>query len=462
MWIAGFIGKCVAIQSDIDDIFCFRSAAKKVEEWQLSLQRNVVRTPFALNNDIDFESTEGLEVAMVVSITLRLSRRGPEATRELFDAIHSAHLQAAKVSIAGTSRARQLQTWTQQTPPRPFRTARSIARPSIAERCFTPSISARAAQKRPEHARPTLSDLPDKVDVSIGPAGRLSKVIPARSGSKITTRVGSSYAGTHTFSWMSSPSNVLIVKKARDHRATKAMARIIKHVRCTYPWLNIILERDVIESNDGDLASTFPELVSADPEQKTLLAQKTDFVITLGGDGSILHVSSLFDRDAVPPVLSFSMGTLGFLLPYDISGYKQAVEDMVQGNISLLLRMRLRQTSHRKDGEAFCQIQDRRQEGGCYDVHLMNEVTLHRGREPHMTKIDAYVDGQHLTQAISDGLIIATPTGSTAYSLSAGGPIVHPSVQSLVLTPICPRSLSFRTVLLPSDSVIQLKVSTQS
>ena len=303
-----------------------------------------------------------------------------------------------------------------------------------------------------------LSDLPDKVNVSVGPAGRLSKVIPARTGSKITTRVGSSYAGTHTFQWISPPSNVLIVKKERDQRATKAMSRIISHIRATYPWLNIILERQVIDSNDGDLASTFPELVSADPADKLMLAQKTDFVITLGGDGSILHVSSLFDRDAVPPVLSFSMGTLGFLLPYDISGYKEAIKDMVQGDISLLLRMRLRQTSHRRDGEAFCQIQDQRQGGGCYDVHLMNEVTLHRGREPHMTKIDAYVDGQHLTQAISDGLIIATPTGSTAYSLSAGGPIVHPSVQSLVLTPICPRSLSFRTVLLPSDSVIQLKV----
>lgn len=91
-------------------------------------------------------------------------------------------------------------------------------------------------------------------------------------------------------------------------------------------------------------------------------------------------------------------------------------------------------------------------------MNAMNEVSLHRGSSPHMTTIDAFVDSQHLTEAVADGLVVATPTGSTAYSLSAGGPIVHPSVQTMLLTPICPRSLSFRTVLLPSDVCIQLKV----
>jgi hypothetical protein len=103
----------------------------------------------------------------------------------------------------------------------------------------------------------------------------------------------------------------------------------------------------------------------------------------------------------------------------------------------------------------------------------MNEITLHRGRSPHLNIIDAYVDGQYLTEAVvcqpqlitqqlttfqSDGLIISTPTGSTAYSLSCGGPIVHPSVSSLLLTPICPRSLSFRSVVLPGSSRITLQV----
>lgn len=132
------------------------------------------------------------------------------------------------------------------------------------------------------------------------------------------------------------------------------------------------------------------------------------------------------------------------------------------------------------------------------DWQVMNEVALHRGSSPHLNTIDVFVDGQHLTEAVvrdssptfcsivhrflneglsiflqnifpspfffsiskSDGLIVSTPTGSTAYSLSAGGPIVHPSLSAIVLTPICPRSLSFRPLVFPSSSSITLRVRT--
>lgn len=96
------------------------------------------------------------------------------------------------------------------------------------------------------------------------------------------------------------------------------------------------------------------------------------------------------------------------------------------------------------------------------DWQVMNEVALHRGSSPHLNTVDAFVDGQHLTEAVSDGLIVSTPTGSTAYSLSAGGPIVHPSLSALVLTPICPRSLSFRPLVFPASSSITLRVGDRS
>ena len=99
----------------------------------------------------------------------------------------------------------------------------------------------------------------------------------------------------------------------------------------------------------------------------------------------------------------------------------------------------------------------------CYPGwQVMNEVSLHRGPSPHLNTIDVFVDGQHLTEAVCDGLIISTPTGSTAYSLSAGGPIVHPSLSAIVLTPICPRSLSFRPLVFPSSSSVTLRVCNSS
>ncbi|KAG8713531.1 NADH kinase pos5 [Ceratobasidium sp. 394] len=181
-----------------------------------------------------------------------------------------------------------------------------------------------------------------------------------------------------------------------------------------------------------------------------------DLIITLGGDGTILHASSLFNTGPVPPVLSFSMGTLGFLLPFHINSLPTALDDVFSGTATVLPRMRLACTFHDERGKL---IQDKT---GTAPLQVMNEITLHRGRSPHLTIIDAYVDDAHLTEAVSDGLIVSTPTGSTAYSLSCGGPIVHPSVRALVMTPVCPRSLSFRSLVLPSSSGIRLTISPKS
>ncbi|RUP47320.1 hypothetical protein BC936DRAFT_145861 [Jimgerdemannia flammicorona] len=150
-----------------------------------------------------------------------------------------------------------------------------------------------------------------------------------------------------------------------------------------------------------------------------------------------------------------------FILDKDIQHYAHALQDLIHGGVSLLLRMRLNCSLRTPDGTKI--VRDGMEVD---DYNIMNEVTLHRGRSPHLTAIDCFVDGQYLTDAVVCStclsLIVATPTGSTAYSLSAGGPIVHPSVQSLVMTPICPRSLSFRTVLLPTSASIQLRIGETS
>lgn len=158
--------------------------------------------------------------------------------------------------------------------------------------------------------------------------------------------------------------------------------------------MNVVLE----EANSHVLTSSpWADNISlVTSANRRLLCRKVDIVITLGGDGTILHASSLFDHSPVPPVLSFSMGTLGFLLPWHIDDFKSALRDLLESRVTLLLRMRLRQSIHQADGEEVG-------EGG--EIHLMNEVALHRGREPHMTTIDAFVDGRHLTQAIVSGAL---------------------------------------------------------
>ena len=95
-------------------------------------------------------------------------------------------------------------------------------------------------------------------------------------------------------------------------------------------------------------------------------------------------------------------------------------------------------------------------------IHALNEVHIHRGADPHLTVVDVLVNKRFLTEAVADGMIVSTPTGSTAYSLSAGGSIVHPLVPSLLLTPICPRSLSFRPLVLPAAVEIVLRLSKKN
>ncbi|KAF9456943.1 ATP-NAD kinase-like domain-containing protein [Collybia nuda] len=238
------------------------------------------------------------------------------------------------------------------------------------------------------------------------------------------------------------PKSILIVNKLRTQPVILAIDAFLEHVQRTYPGVRVFHE-DRPDIPHG-----------AEVWQPGANAQKIDLVVTLGGDGTILHASSLFSAGAVPPVLSFSMGTLGFLLPFHIDDFAKALESVYLGKATILNRMRLACTFYNEDFGKMGHDGD--------DWQVMNEIALHRGSSPHLNTIDIFVDGQHLTEAVSDGLIVSTPTGSTAYSLSAGGPIVHPSLSALVLTPICPRSLSFRPLVFPSSSVITLRIGDRS
>ncbi|CDS03136.1 hypothetical protein LRAMOSA00538 [Lichtheimia ramosa] len=278
-------------------------------------------------------------------------------------------------------------------------------------------------------------------------------LIKTRETSNILQVPGSTYGGKFTLDWTEQkPRNVLIIKKLNDVKTEKALLDVANWLHQEHPEFNLIVEPGVAEHFKEQL----PFVHVVPPDHKNEYTRVVDFAITLGGDGTLLHLASLFPK-AAPPVVSFSLGTLGFLMSFRLKHFRRVLNDMTAGKMSLMLRMRLFCSLHQPDGRRISV--DGKEVG---DRQVMNEVTLHRGRFPHLTSLGCFVDGEYLTECVADGLIVSTPTGSTAYSLSAGGPIVHPSVQSLVMTPICPRSLSFRTVLLPPSANIRLEVGDAS
>lgn len=199
-----------------------------------------------------------------------------------------------------------------------------------------------------------------------------------------------------------------------------------------------------------------PDLCWTSPEQ-------FDLVLTLGGDGTVLYTSWLFQR-IVPPILSFSLGSLGFLTNFSFASYKPHL-DRIMGDAGMRVNLRMRFTCtvyrashhlpHSKDQKPPVLV-----EGEQFQV--LNELVIDRGPSPYVSNLELYGDSELLTVVQADGCIISTPTGSTAYSLSAGGPLTHPSIPGILLTPICPHTLSFRPMVLSDTLLLKVCVPRSS
>ncbi|KAI2470811.1 ATP-NAD kinase [Annulohypoxylon bovei var. microspora] len=347
--------------------------------------------------------------------------------------------------------------------------------------------------------------------------------------STLPDRISPKYKDSATSSllslqWPEPPRNILIIPKLLAPEVTASAAAFAKHIHGEYPNLNLVFERRVASTIHESLP--FP-IYTSDPGQ---FPRKIDLVATLGGDGTILRAASLFSVHAsVPPILSFSMGTLGFLGEWKFEEYKRAWREVYmsgsrvavtdlqgphtqaaangraeedEGNLhsnwdgvrgksmgvtrssKILLRHRLKvgvydaagvnvneqlmPTSTAEPQQAT--PSDPQRTGGAAaaeqlasrQFHAVNELVIHRGPNPHLAIIDVYVNNHFLTEAVADGMLISTPTGSTAYSLSAGGSIMHPLVKTLLITPICARSLSFRPLGLPLNTKVVLRLSEKN
>jgi NAD+ kinase len=168
-------------------------------------------------------------------------------------------------------------------------------------------------------------------------------------------------------------------------------------------------------------------------------------VFVLGGDGTFLNAVRWIGNTSTP-VLGVKFGEVGFLADTTESRLTQAAESVLEGKFTTVARMRLLVTVLRGETETTRET-------------ILNDVVINRGALARLAHVQTYIDDQFLTEYRADGLIIATPTGSTAYSLAAGGPIVHPAVDSILLSPICPFTLTNRPLIVPADVCIKLKLA---
>jgi len=201
------------------------------------------------------------------------------------------------------------------------------------------------------------------------------------------------------------------------------------------------------------------------------LERSVDLVVCLGGDGTLCWAAGQF-RGAMPPVIAFAGGSLGFLTPFPMTEWMTALVPLLGANLRgqamQPVQIGCRTRFQVKLIRAGAAKED--QDGSVIDSELgsveaiqdspqaLNEVLVHRGTSSHLVKLEVLVNQKPITMVQGDGLILATPTGSTAYSLAAGGSMVHPSVPGIILTPVCPHSLSFRPVVLPDSAHVTVRV----
>ena len=169
-----------------------------------------------------------------------------------------------------------------------------------------------------------------------------------------------------------------------------------------------------------------------------------DMIIVLGGDGTILHAAGLIGGREIP-ILGVNLGGLGFITEITLNEISDAINKIASGKYDLEERIMLSARVYRGEKQVF-------------KAGALNDVVIHKSALARMIEFDARVDRRYVTTLRADGLIISTPTGSTAHSLSAGGPILYPTLGAFVVTPICPHTLTNRPIVLPDKFILEVSI----
>ncbi|KAG9248329.1 ATP-NAD kinase-like domain-containing protein [Calycina marina] len=261
--------------------------------------------------------------------------------------------------------------------------------------------------------------------------------------------------------------NVMIVTKARDNQLVLLTKDLAQWLMSTSRYgsdlgVNVYVDAKLRRSKRFGAA----QMIEKQPRFQHLLKywspdlcwsqpEKFDLVLTLGGDGTVLFTSWLF-QGIVPPILSFSLGSLGFLTNFKYDQFKESLTKIMgEEGMRVNLRMRFTCTVYRngKEGHDMDEAEQ-------YEV--LNELVIDRGPSSYISNLELYGDNELLTVVQADGCIFSTPTGSTAYSLSAGGSLVHPDIPAILLTPICPHTLSFRPMILSDTLLLRVSIPRNS
>lgn len=208
------------------------------------------------------------------------------------------------------------------------------------------------------------------------------------------------------------------------------------------PLLKWLAEHKISALYDQETATSLQQNDSV--KTRTELAAQSDLLLVLGGDGTLLAAA----REAAPrgiPILPINLGSLGFLTSFTLQELYPALEETLAGHLTASERVMLHAALIR-DGKTLD------------DQRVLNEVVINKGALARMIEVRLTINTDFVCRYRADGLIVATPTGSTAYSLSAGGPIVHPNVESIIVTPICPHMLSDRPIVVDDKCCVELSL----
>ncbi|XP_074074815.1 NAD kinase isoform X3 [Macrotis lagotis] len=276
--------------------------------------------------------------------------------------------------------------------------------------------------------------------------------------------------------WNKSPKSVLVIKKIRDASLLQPFKAL-----CVYLMeennMIVYVEKKVLEDpaivNDEHFGTVKKKFCTF-REDYDDISNQIDFIICLGGDGTLLYASSLF-QGSVPPVMAFHLGSLGFLTPFNFENFQSQVTQVIEGNAAIVLRSRLKVKVVKEFREKKAMLQNGIDENGVLSSGLekesgkqmmhyqvLNEVVIDRGPSSYLSNVDVYLDGHLITTVQGDGVIVSTPTGSTAYAAAAGASMIHPNVPAIMITPICPHSLSFRPIVVPAGVELKITLSPEA